>query len=202
MSKFSPAAGYKHPNCCWFTTGNNPEFEWESISVRYIFWEFQLTFSKNIFEKKSKSLVSLKTPKMRFLRKRFWINSLPCFRPFENKGGVNPRTSVFFKQEKLLKNGFLSNFRREAAKSLSNFLSNSSKKNRFLNIFLSNFWPKKVKYVFKQFWWLFLLSIFLSNFRREAAKKNSTFLSNFRREAPKNENSLKTTGKFVKNMSF
>ena len=44
-------------------------------------------------------------------------------------------SSVFFKQEKLLKNGFLSNFRREAAKSLSNFLSNSSKKTRFLNIF-------------------------------------------------------------------
>ena len=48
-------------------------------------------------------------------------------RAFKNRGVLS--SSVFFKQEKLLKNGFLSNFRREAAKSLSNFLSNSLKKN-------------------------------------------------------------------------
>ena len=115
---------------------------------------------------------------------------------------TNVMCSVFFKQEKLLKNGFLSNFRREAAKSLSNFLSNSSKKTRFLNIFLSNFWSKKVKYVFKQFWWLFFVKHFFKQFSPRSGEKNSTFLSNFRREAPKNKNSLKTTGKFVKNMSF
>ena len=83
---------------------------------------------------------------MRFLRKRFWINSLPCFRPFENKGGVNPRTSVFFKQEKLLKNGFLSNFRREAAKTLSNLFKQFFKKTHiFKQFFKAIFAAKKLK---------------------------------------------------------
>ena len=70
--KFSPAAGYKSHNCCYFLFVEQGRF---------------LSFNTPEKNEKLKFSISLKTPKMRFLDELFWIISPPCFCPFQNKGG-------------------------------------------------------------------------------------------------------------------
>ena len=111
-------------------------------------------------------------------------------------------SSVFFKQEKLLKRGFFSNFRREAANFSAICSAFFAAKTIFQQFFQQFFAAKIAKNRFQQFsprsGEIFFpaffpaifgenhfSAIFFSNFSRRKLQKKNVF-SNFHREAAKN----------------
>ena len=93
--------------------------------------------------------------------------------------------SVIFQQEKLLKTGFFSNFRREAANFFSILFSNFRRKSMFLAIFFSIFCREKMKKSFLAILVKFLFSNFFKQFSPQSTEHFQHFFCNFRREAPK-----------------
>ena len=83
------------------------------------------------------------------------------------------------------------------------FIQQFSPKNIFLAICFQHFSPRKnEKVVFSNFGEIYVQHFFFSNFRRKAPNIFSIFLVIFGAKRRKFANSLKTTGKFVKNTLF